>query len=179
MKRWHTQSHNPSKAPSFSCLQKSVRALISEKNPFKTSYWCFVVFRKHARPNVLWNWRVDRFESQVRSRNTARSKFVDDARSTRGIGLRRLGEEVGLSFTASRGMIVWKERRKNFIGDETDRCWESRDPYYRRYTKMFFWDSSANAKLASESKSNVREIWPCHNRIPPGQEGWNLALKEL
>jgi len=38
------------------------------------------------------------------ARNTARSKFVDDGSSTRGIGLRRFGEEeVGLSYTSSRG----------------------------------------------------------------------------
>jgi hypothetical protein len=38
-------------------------------------------------------------------------------------------------------MIVFKERRKNIIGDETDRCWERRDPYYRRYTKMKFFEN--------------------------------------
>jgi hypothetical protein len=35
-------------------------------------------------------------------RNTARSKFVDDGRSTRGNGLRQFGE-VSLSYTSSRG----------------------------------------------------------------------------
>jgi hypothetical protein len=33
-------------------------------------------------------------------------------------------------------MIVWKERRKDIIVDGTNRCWERRYPYYRRYTKM-------------------------------------------
>jgi len=36
-------------------------------------------------------------------RNIARSMFMDDGRSTRGIGLRRFGEEVGLAYTYSRG----------------------------------------------------------------------------
>jgi hypothetical protein len=69
-------------------------------------------------------------------RNTARSKFVDDGRSTRGIGLRRFGEKSACPTLLVRVMIVWKERRKTIIVDETDRCWERRDPYYRSYTKM-------------------------------------------
>jgi len=50
-------------------------------------------------------------------RNTARSKFVDDGRSTRGIGLRRFGEEVGLSYTSIRGHDSLRaEKEKHYWG---------------------------------------------------------------
>jgi hypothetical protein len=49
-------------------------------------------------------------------RNTVRSNFVCDGRSTRSIGLRRFGE-VGLSYTSSRGHDSLKgEKEKHYWG---------------------------------------------------------------
>ena len=138
-KRLHTQSHKPSKAPFFNCLQKSYRSLKSGKILSKhlTDVLCLsktCQTKCNLKPTCLCTWIWSPFsvilrEASLWTMNDPLEAMVwDDL------------EKFAWTTLLVGFMIVWEERRKDISWDEIGRCWERRDFYYRRYTKMYFFE---------------------------------------
>ena len=143
MKRSYTQSHKPSKAPSFKCLKKSYRSSKLGKILSKhltdlllcLSQTCQT--KCNMNPTCRCTWIPSPFPVILRE---ASSCTMDDPLE------RILWEDKEMKFAWPTllvgAMIFWKRReregKKDIIVDEIDRCWERRDPYYRRNTKMYF-----------------------------------------
>jgi len=140
MKRLHTQSHNPSKAPSFNCLQKASRALISEKILSKHLTDFLLRLSKTCqtkctlKPTCWWIWIWSPFPVILREASFWTMDPPQEAMDFDDL------EKKALCPTLLVGvMIVWKERRKKtLLGMKRTGVWKEETPITGATPKCIF-----------------------------------------